>query len=74
MSFKNILTSSGITEIGPNGGAARGVGLDRLERGFEFRSKDGCLSSSFYVVLSCVCRRLCNGPITRPEESYQVSK
>jgi len=26
-----------------------------------------------YVVLSCVGRGLCNGLITRPEESYHVS-
>jgi hypothetical protein len=26
-----------------------------------------------YVVLSCVARGLCNGLITRPEESYHVS-
>jgi hypothetical protein len=28
----------------------------------------------FYVVLSCVGRGLCDGLITRPEESYRVSK
>jgi hypothetical protein len=27
----------------------------------------------FYVVLSCVGRGLCDGLITRPEESYRVS-
>jgi hypothetical protein len=27
-----------------------------------------------YVVLSCVGRGLCDGLITRPEESYRVSK
>jgi hypothetical protein len=31
-----------------------------------------CLYS--YVVLSCVGRGLCDGLITRPEESYSVSK
>jgi hypothetical protein len=29
-----------------------------LDRGFESRLKRGCLSSSFYVVLSCVGRGL----------------
>jgi hypothetical protein len=38
-------------------------------RGFKSRSEHGCL----YVVLSCVCRGLCDGLITRPEESYRVS-
>jgi hypothetical protein len=33
---------------------------------------DVCLSC-FYVVFSCVGRGLCDGPITRPEESYRVS-
>jgi hypothetical protein len=33
---------------------------------------DVCLLS-FYVVLSCVGRGLCDGLITRPEESYRVS-
>jgi hypothetical protein len=31
-------------------------------------------SSSFCVVLSCVDTGLCDGPITRPKESHQVSK
>jgi hypothetical protein len=33
----------------------------------------GCLSVVLYVVLSCVGRGLCDGLITRPEESYRVS-
>jgi hypothetical protein len=33
---------------------------------------DVCLSC-LYVVLSCVGRGLCDGLITRPEESYRVS-
>jgi hypothetical protein len=33
---------------------------------------DVCLLC-FYVVLSCVGRGLCDGLITRPEESYRVS-
>jgi hypothetical protein len=36
------------------------------------RSMDICLSC-LYVVLSCVGRDLCDGLITRPEESYHVS-
>jgi hypothetical protein len=34
---------------------------------------DVCLLC-LYVVLSCVGRGLCEGLITRPEESYRVSK
>jgi hypothetical protein len=34
---------------------------------------DVCLLC-LYVVLSCVGRGLCDGLITRPEESYRVSK
>jgi hypothetical protein len=37
------------------------------------RDKDVCLLC-LYVVLSCVGRVLCVGLITRPEESYRVSK
>jgi hypothetical protein len=33
---------------------------------------DGCVLC-LYVVLSCVGRGLCDGLITRPEESYRVS-
>jgi hypothetical protein len=36
------------------------------------RGMDVCLSC-LYVVLSCVGRGLCDGLITRPEESYRVS-
>jgi hypothetical protein len=32
---------------------------------------DVCLLC-LHVVLSCVCRGLCDGLITRPEESYRV--
>jgi hypothetical protein len=35
------------------------------------RGKDVCLLG-LYVVLSCVGRGLCDGLITRPEESYRV--
>jgi hypothetical protein len=38
------------------------------DRGFESRSGHGTSS----VTLSCVGRGLCDGPITRPEESYRV--
>jgi hypothetical protein len=37
------------------------------------RGNDVCLLY-LYVVLSCVGRGLCDGLITRPEESYHVSK
>jgi hypothetical protein len=36
------------------------------------RGMDVCLLC-LYVVLSCVGRGLCDGLITRPEESYHVS-
>jgi hypothetical protein len=36
------------------------------------RSMDVCLLC-LYVALSCVGRGLCDGLITRPEESYRVS-
>jgi hypothetical protein len=41
---------------------------------FESRLSHGCLPSSFCVVLSCVGRDLCDGPMIRSKESYQVSK
>jgi hypothetical protein len=41
--------------------------------GFESRSGYGCLSLVLYVVLSCAYGGLCNGLITRSEESYRVS-
>jgi hypothetical protein len=56
----------------PSVRAVWGVGLRPLGcwgRGFESRSGHGYLS----VVLSCVGRGLCDGLITRPEESYHVS-
>jgi hypothetical protein len=37
---------------------------------FECHLRHGCFSSSFCVVLPCVGRVLCDGLITRPEESY----
>jgi hypothetical protein len=46
--------------------------LDCWGRGFESRSWHGCLSC-LYVVLSCAGRGVCDGLITRPEESYRVS-
>jgi hypothetical protein len=48
--------------------------LGYWDRGFQFRLGHGCLSLCFYVVLSCAGRGLCDGLITRPKESYQVSK
>jgi hypothetical protein len=38
--------------------AARALIARTLNRGFESLLRDGCLSSSFYVVLSCVDRSL----------------
>jgi hypothetical protein len=59
-----------------SGRAVDGVGLRPLccwDRGFESRSgMDVCLLC-LYVVLSCVGRGLCDGLITRPEDSYRVS-
>jgi hypothetical protein len=43
--------------------------FQRRSQWFESRSGHGCLS----VVLSSVGRGLCDGLITRPEESYRVS-
>jgi hypothetical protein len=36
------------------------------DRGFESRSRHGCLSASFCVVLPCAGKRPCHGQITRP--------
>jgi hypothetical protein len=36
------------------------------DRGFESRSRHGCLSTSFCVVLSCVSKGPCDGLITLP--------
>jgi hypothetical protein len=47
--------------------------LSCWDRGFESRwGMDVCFC--LYVVLSCVGRGLCDGLITRPKESHQVSK
>jgi hypothetical protein len=48
--------------------------LGRWDYGFESRSRHGCLSSSFCVVLFCTGRGLCDRLISRPKESYRVSK
>jgi hypothetical protein len=59
-------------EVDPSGRAVESVGLRPLgcwDRGFESRPGHGCFSLVLYVVLSCVGRRLCDGLITRPEES-----
>jgi hypothetical protein len=45
---------------------ARALIARTLDHGFEFRLKYGCLSSSFYAVLSCAGRGLCDELITRP--------
>jgi hypothetical protein len=37
---------------------ARALSARTLDRGFESRSRHGCLSSSLYIVLSCVGRGL----------------
>jgi hypothetical protein len=42
--------------------------LGYWDHGFESRSRHGCLC------LCCVGTGLCDGLITRPKESYQVSK
>jgi hypothetical protein len=52
-----------------------GIDIDRWHRGLESNLRHGCLSSSFFcVVLSCVGRGLCDRLVTRPKESYWVSK
>jgi hypothetical protein len=47
--------------------------LGHWNRGFESRLRHGCLSSTFCGVLSCLGRGHCDGLITCPKESYQVS-
>jgi hypothetical protein len=49
------------------GSSVAGVAVLNHARGMDVRLL--CL----YVVLSCVDRGLCDGLITRPEESYRVS-
>jgi hypothetical protein len=44
------------------------------DRGFESRSRNGCLSLCFCFVLFCEGRGLFDGLITRPKESYRMSK
>jgi hypothetical protein len=58
----------------PLGLRRRSRSLGRCDRGFESRLKNGFLSSSFCVALSSVGRGLCDGLITRPKESYRMSK
>jgi hypothetical protein len=48
--------------------------LSYWNREFESRPGHECLSVCFCVVLSCVSRGLCDGPIARPKGSYSVSK
>jgi hypothetical protein len=57
--------------------ADTGVGLRPLgcrDHGFESRSGMDVYLLCLYVVLSCAGRGLCDWLITRPEESYRVSK
>jgi hypothetical protein len=57
----------------PRGLRRRSWPLGYWDRGLESRSCHGCISLCLYVVLFCVVRGLCEGQITRPEESYRVS-
>ena len=60
-------------EAGPGGRAIYGVRLRPLncwDHGFESRSNHGCSSVEF--VVCCVGSGLCDGLITRPEESYRL--
>jgi hypothetical protein len=45
----------------------------RLDAGFESRSGHGYLSLVFICCVVLCSRGLCDGLITRPEESYRVS-
>jgi hypothetical protein len=58
----------------PPGLMPRTSPLRYWDHGFESRSKLGCLSSCFCVVLFCIGRSLCDVLIAHPEESYRVSK
>jgi hypothetical protein len=56
----------------PRGLSRRCWSLGCWDRGFKSRSEHGCLLC-LYVLLSCVGIGLCDGLITRPEESYRPS-
>jgi hypothetical protein len=56
----------------PSGRAVCGRSVAGVAGSNPARGMDVCLLC-LYVVLSCVGRGLCDGLITRPEESYRVS-
>jgi hypothetical protein len=57
----------------PGGPTVKGVGLvDGIAGSYPAGDMDVCLLC-IYVMLFCVGRGLCDGLITRPEESYLVS-
>jgi hypothetical protein len=66
-----IVTGSPVSVVARS--KARSLPLGYRDRGFQSRSRHGCLSLCFWVVLPCVGWGLCDGLITCPKESYQVS-
>jgi hypothetical protein len=58
----------------PRGLTHRFWPLGYWDNGLESRSRHGCFSLCFCVVLSCVGRGLCDGLITLPRGSHQVPK
>jgi hypothetical protein len=56
----------------PSGRAVCGRLVAGIAGSYPAPGMDVCLLC-LYVVLSCVGRGLCDGLITRPEESYRVS-
>jgi hypothetical protein len=57
----------------PHGLRRRSWPLGYWDHGFKSHLRHGRSSLCFCVLLSCVGRGLCDGLITRPKESYQVS-
>jgi hypothetical protein len=72
-STKKSTVTKNNSKAGPSGRAVKGVGLRPLgcrDHGFESHRWHGCLVCCECCVLSG--RGLCDGLITRPEESYQL--
>jgi hypothetical protein len=59
--YKFTLPKCGIADPVAARSEMRALIARTLDRGFKSRSRHGCLSASFYVVLSCVGRGLATG-------------